>query len=90
VLLLNAAERIGLDFILPIADRKDVAAIRADAIERCAAAAFRIASRITRFGLTAVAGPDGLIYVMGGRYSFHDPILKTVEAYDPRTNTWRR
>ena len=43
-----------------------------------------------RFGLAAVAGPDGLIYVMGGRYSYRDPILKTVEAYDPRRNTWRR
>ncbi|WP_420795846.1 Kelch repeat-containing protein [Ktedonobacter racemifer] len=39
-----------------------------------------------RTGLTAAVGPDGRIYAIGGRNASGP--LKTVEAYDPRTNTW--
>jgi N-acetylneuraminic acid mutarotase len=40
-----------------------------------------------RDGMTAAAGPDGRIYVMGGE---KDDLtgLTTVEVYDPATNSW--
>ncbi|XP_055344167.1 kelch-like protein 12 [Paramacrobiotus metropolitanus] len=47
-----------------------------------------------RFWCTACVGPDGLIYVIGGRstvqYSELNHILSTVEAYDTSTNQWLR
>lgn len=45
-----------------------------------------------RFGLTAVATPDGKIYAIGGLYGAYylDPsaALATVEVYDTATDTW--
>lgn len=45
-----------------------------------------------RFGVAAVTGPDGRIYAIGGRTSEAVGAAGTseVDAYDPRTNTWRR
>ncbi len=40
-----------------------------------------------RYGLTAAA-LDGKIYVIGGRAADHDEGLRTVEVYDPVTDTW--
>jgi N-acetylneuraminic acid mutarotase len=36
-------------------------------------------------GLGAAAGPDGIVYAIGG---YDGSYLNTVEAYDPATNTW--
>jgi hypothetical protein len=42
-----------------------------------------------RFDLAAVAGSDGRIYAIGGSVgSTPDSILRTVDAYDPATNSW--
>jgi N-acetylneuraminic acid mutarotase len=43
-----------------------------------------------RAGLAAATGPDGRIYAIGGCAYDHGACrsLKTVEAYDPATNTW--
>jgi N-acetylneuraminic acid mutarotase len=40
-----------------------------------------------RFGAAAVAGPDGMIYVIGGDNGSTAP-LAVVEAYAPSTRTW--
>jgi N-acetylneuraminic acid mutarotase len=39
-----------------------------------------------RYYLSAVVGPDGRIYAIGGFGA--NGLLSTVEAYDPRTNSW--
>jgi N-acetylneuraminic acid mutarotase len=36
----------------------------------------------------AVAGPDGLLYVIGGNDGVTNSLLKSVLAYDPRAQTW--
>lgn len=41
-----------------------------------------------RYELGVVAGPDGLIYAIGGRWSYQDTTLNIVEVYDPLTDTW--
>ncbi len=46
-----------------------------------------------RYGLAAAAGSDGLVYAIGGSEnsnygSDNSNYLNTVEAYDPRTDTW--
>lgn len=44
-----------------------------------------------RFGAAVVTGADGLIYVIGGLPSYAGGILglRTVEAYDPASDTWQ-
>jgi hypothetical protein len=44
----------------------------------------------SRSHLAAVAGPDGLVYAIGGRpdESTQQGTTQAVEAYDPLRNTW--
>ena len=47
-----------------------------------------VASMTTaRVGLAAVAAPSGVIYAIGGK-SAGLTVLDSVEAYDPKTDTW--
>jgi hypothetical protein len=49
-----------------------------------------VASLLTpRYGVAAVAGPDGRIYAIGGESSVIDASAE-VDAYDPRTNAWTK
>src|SRR5207253_730135 len=41
-----------------------------------------------RWGLTAVAGPDGRIYAIGGDNASRGHHVSAVEAYTPSTNAW--
>lgn len=45
--------------------------------------------RIARARLAVTTGPDGRIFAIGG-VSKHNATVKTVEAYDTRTDTWSR
>jgi hypothetical protein len=45
--------------------------------------------RVARARLSLVTAADGRIYAIGGT-SQHNATVKTVEIYDPRTNTWSR
>ncbi len=48
----------------------------------------RMPAHVGRAGLAAATGLDGAIYAIGG-LTIGDPnVVKTVEAYNPRTNTW--
>jgi N-acetylneuraminic acid mutarotase len=42
-----------------------------------------------RVFLAAATGPDGTIYALGGISEPVTDVFKTVEAYNPSTNTWR-
>ena len=45
-------------------------------------------SLVAHFGGAAVTGQDGKIYVMGGLLANSTTAIKTLEAYDPGSNSW--